>query len=257
MSDSNEFLGWIKAAGQAIDVVKSAKALLGSARKAGGEGDDAESINPQLERSIFGDPKGIPKFNNELNSLLRAQARPFLLRVGNKITIPGDEMRQVRAAVARKEVWDWTYVFSSDDLSTPDKEHISRSYFEAPNQPSINVSTSVLKMTQTRLPEDLEAGVVLVGITLDAGDFNELNSMEPTLMIPTRAVICMNADNGGFSVVADPVATRVWLERAIDVVLQHEPQAMLRGGFHARLFFDGIDDTPPIKEGSFAESLKL
>lgn len=255
LPDPTEAQGWIKAGSQMLDLVKNASQYLKRPGQKNDDGSEPESVNPDLEKSFFGDPNGLTKFNRELNGLLRSTARPFLLRVGSRITIPGDDQREMKDAVNRKEVWDWTYVFDAENLSNFDRAHIARTYFDGPDKPKDGVSTSVLKATRSPLPPNFGDGIIIVGVTLEAGDFTALDSVDKDLMIPTRAVICRNGEKATYSVVTDAVALRVWLEQVIEVVVDHEPQTIGPRGYHAKVFFDGIDQTPPTLDGSFEEYL--
>lgn len=247
--DPSTASAWLKVGKDGIDVVKKLVPLIPRPWRDDQEETDEDEAETALSRAFFGDPNGLRDFNGQLNGMIKTTFRPFLLRVGCRIAIPGDNRRQVRDAVLGKTVWDWTYVFDSENLVDVDKQHLRSVYFTKDGYPNPAVSTSVLKMTRSQLPDDLEYGVVICGICLESGDFDELNAISPELLIPTSALLCRAGEKPSYASIRDLVAARYWFERASEVVLQHEPEVMVRGGFNDRAFFDGDDSTKPLVEG--------
>jgi hypothetical protein len=245
----------IKTAGQGVDLFKKLIPKVIPKWRKPADAEPSETDN--LAQTFYGTSSDISDFNSALIDCITVNTQPFFIRVGEKITIPGElPPVAMKRSIEGPSVWDWHYVFNYKQMSPPDREHLQNTFLDENRQSvSAALSTTTLKLSQKRLPEHFERGVFIFGLETTNRAYTDLLNIRADQMIPLKVLLCLNSEKPAFSVIDDPVATRYWLTAVREFIMDVDSDTATPG-FEARLYCGGEGGTEggvaPIDNGSIA-----
>jgi len=227
----------LKTAGHGIDFFKRfvPKITPPWKKAAGVEANEADS----LAEVFYGKPSQVSEFNSKLRYYLNVRTQPFIIRIGEQISIPGsDSISMMTQSIEGPTVWDWHYVFDYPNMSSTDKQHLRDNFLNKNGEISKEISTTSLMLSRMSLPEHFQKGVFIFGLEATNLSYTNLQSIDKESLIPMRVLLRLNDPKPRFSVVSDPVAVRYWLNEVLEFVetvqSQEDPD-----GFEASLFCSG------------------
>jgi len=239
----------IKTAGHGIDFFKRFIPKINPPWKKAAGAESSES--DKLAEVFYGTPSKVSEFNSKLRYYLNVRTQPFIIRVGEQISIPGsDAISMMAQSIEGPTIWDWHYVFNYLSMSSVDKQHLRDSFLNKNGEISKEISTTSLMLSRLPLPEHFQKGVFIFGLEATNLSYTNLQSIDRDSLIPMRVLLRLNDPKPRFSVVSDPVAVRYWLSEVLDFLedIQSQEDPI---GFEASLFCSGDrhpDGTPAHQE---------